>query len=55
MHASPPCWGLTFGTAHIGSTSAPGLANKPIIDQMLGIPLMEEAHQYVRPLESIGY
>ncbi len=41
--------------AHVGSTSVPGLAAKPIVDQMLGIPTMAEAAGYARLLEGIGY
>ena len=40
---------------HIGSTSVPGLAAKPIIDLMLGIPQMEAAHLFLPGLGAIGY
>jgi GrpB-like predicted nucleotidyltransferase (UPF0157 family) len=40
---------------HVGSTSVPGLAAKPIIDMMVGIPAVEEAGRRVTLLEDIGY
>ncbi len=40
---------------HIGSTSVPGLAAKPIIDIMPGIRYLYEASNCIAPLEKIGY
>ena len=40
---------------HIGSTSVPGLAAKPIIDMMVGISAIEEAEGVVASLEGVGY
>ena len=40
---------------HVGSTAVPGLAAKPIIDLMLGIPEMKDSHIFVPHLASIGY
>ncbi len=40
---------------HIGSTSIPGLAAKPIIDILLVIRSYSLVAQCVQPLESIGY
>jgi len=40
---------------HIGSTSVPGLAAKPIIDILLVVADPAEEYAYVRPLEQAGY
>ena len=40
---------------HVGSTAVPGLAAKPIIDIMVGIPDMKYADDYTSRLERIGY
>ena len=40
---------------HIGSTSVPGLAAKPIIDLMLGVPELKAAHLFLPGLGAIGY
>lgn len=40
---------------HVGSTSVPGLAAKPIIDIMPGIRRFEDGFECVAPLEAIGY
>ncbi len=40
---------------HVGSTSVPGLAAKPIIDVVLGVADAKEESSYVAPLEMIGY
>ncbi len=40
---------------HVGSTSVPGLAAKPIIDIVLEVPDSEKETEYVPPLESIGF
>lgn len=40
---------------HIGSTSVPGLAAKPIVDIMVVIPDLAQVEHCVRPLESIDY
>jgi GrpB-like predicted nucleotidyltransferase (UPF0157 family) len=47
--------GLIGPVEHVGSTSVPGLGAKPIIDIMVAIPDIEDAHRTYRPLESIGY
>ena len=41
--------------AHIGNTAVPGLASKPIIDLMVGVPVMEDAGVFVERLQGIGY
>ena len=40
---------------HIGSTSAPGLAAKPIIDIMVGGRSLDDAERCIAPLASVGY
>jgi GrpB-like predicted nucleotidyltransferase (UPF0157 family)/catechol 2,3-dioxygenase-like lactoylglutathione lyase family enzyme len=41
--------------AHVGSTSVPGLAAKPILDLVLGVPDPTDEAAYVPGLESAGY
>jgi len=41
---------------HIGSTSVPGLAAKPVIDIMIGVPSLEIADQLcIKPIKNLGY
>lgn len=40
---------------HIGSTAVPGLCAKPIIDIMVGVPLIQSAEAYTPFLEPLGY
>jgi len=40
---------------HVGSTSVPGLAAKPIIDIALEVPDTTDEPDYVRDLEAAGY
>ncbi|GGP53957.1 GrpB family protein [Saccharothrix coeruleofusca] len=40
---------------HVGSTSVPGLAAKPIIDILLVVPDSADEAAYVPALESVGY
>lgn len=40
---------------HVGSTSVPGLAAKPVIDILLEVPDSGDESAYVAPLESHGY
>jgi GrpB-like predicted nucleotidyltransferase (UPF0157 family) len=39
---------------HVGSTSVPGLAAKPIIDLQVSVAALEPQAAYVEPLEAIG-
>ena len=41
--------------AHAGSTSVPGLAAKPVIDLVLGVPDPTDETTYVPALEELGY
>lgn len=40
---------------HVGSTSVPGLAAKPIVDLQVSVVALEPRAAYVEPLEAIGY
>jgi GrpB-like predicted nucleotidyltransferase (UPF0157 family) len=40
---------------HVGSTSVPGLAAKPIIDIMPGVRSLDDDAQFIRRLEALGY
>jgi len=40
---------------HVGSTSVPGLAAKPIIDIVLAVPDSTDEDAYVPPMEAAGY
>ncbi len=40
---------------HIGSTSVPGLAAKPIIDILIGLKGLADTPLFVPPLEKIGF
>ncbi len=40
---------------HVGSTSVPGLAAKPKIDMVLGVPDSSDEARYVPPMEAAGY
>src|SRR5215204_82239 len=40
---------------HIGSTAVVGLAAKPIIDIMIGLPDFSVAERYVSRIEALGY
>ncbi|MCH8293528.1 GrpB family protein, partial [Candidatus Poribacteria bacterium] len=40
---------------HIGSTSIPGLAAKPIIDIQISVESLEPVEPFLTPLEKLGY
>lgn len=40
---------------HIGSTSVPGLAAKPIVDALVGLDSLAEADAVIPPLTALGY
>jgi GrpB-like predicted nucleotidyltransferase (UPF0157 family) len=46
---------LAIRVEHVGSTSVPGLAAKPIIDIVLVVPDSADERAYVPALESAGY
>lgn len=44
-----------IGIEHIGSTSIPGIAAKPIIDIMVAVASLNQAKELIPLLETIGY
>lgn len=46
---------LVVGIEHVGSTSIPGLAAKPIIDMAVFVQSLEVGVECIAPLTSIGY
>lgn len=46
---------LAFRIEHEGSTAVAGMAGKPIIDLLVGIPDLANAGDYVRHLDHLGY
>jgi GrpB-like predicted nucleotidyltransferase (UPF0157 family) len=46
--------GTAMRIDHVGSTSIPGLAAKPIIDIQISVPDVEDEQAYVAPIESLG-
>ena len=49
------CQGLLLSVDHIGSTSVPGLAAKPVIDLLGGVARLEDANAAIPPLATLGY
>jgi len=47
--------GVAVRIEHVGSTSVPGLAAKPIVDIQLSVPDVSDLDSYRGPLESLGY
>ncbi len=47
--------GLDCTIEHVGSTSVPGLAAKPIIDIMIGIAELDQVMALIAPLAALGY
>lgn len=47
--------GVAFSVEHIGSTSVPGLAAKPIIDILLTVAVVEDENAYLPALEAAGF
>src|SRR5438876_634341 len=46
---------LVAGIEHVGSTSVPGLAAKPIVDIMVGLRGADYLDKCIAPLQAIGY
>lgn len=40
---------------HLGSTAVPGLSSKPVIDIFIAVKSIEEANQWIKPLETLAY
>lgn len=49
------CGGKVVAVEHIGSTSVPGLAAKPIIDIAVGVTRLKDAEKLLKPLSKIDY
>jgi GrpB-like predicted nucleotidyltransferase (UPF0157 family) len=46
---------LAVRLEHVGSTSVPGLAAKPIVDLQVSVAVLAPCAPYVTPLEGLGY
>jgi GrpB-like predicted nucleotidyltransferase (UPF0157 family) len=46
---------LAARVEHVGSTSVPGLAAKPIVDLQVSVTALEPRERFVAPLEGLGY
>jgi len=46
---------LSLRIEHVGSTSVPGLAAKPVIDIQISVAALDSLDVYVAPLASLGY
>lgn len=44
-----------LGIEHVGSTSVPGLAAKPVVDIMPGLRSLDDSPHIVEPLQKLGY
>lgn len=40
---------------HLGSTAIPGMNAKPVIDLFIGLDDMRAAHEWIKPLQLLGY
>ena len=49
------CGVLLVAVEHIGSTSVPGLAAKPVIDIMAAVESIDDAQALVDPLAALGF
>lgn len=49
------CGEHLVGLEHVGSTSVPGLAAKPIIDLMPVVARFEDGEACIAPIEALGY
>jgi GrpB-like predicted nucleotidyltransferase (UPF0157 family) len=47
--------GIAVRLDHVGSTSVPGLAAKPIVDLQVSVTSLEPERAYVEPLAGLGY
>jgi GrpB-like predicted nucleotidyltransferase (UPF0157 family) len=46
---------LALRVDHVGSTSVPELAAKPVIDIQISVTALEPMQRYLKPLQTIGY
>jgi len=49
------CGALVVAVEHVGSTSVPGLAAKPIIDIMAAVERLDDAQALIEPLAALGF
>jgi GrpB-like predicted nucleotidyltransferase (UPF0157 family) len=49
------CGLAVVSVEHVGSTSVPGLAAKPIIDIAVGVKRLKDAKMLIKPLRKIGF
>jgi len=49
------CGALVVAVEHVGSTSVPGLAAKPIIDILAAVERLDDAQALIEPLAAIGF
>ncbi len=54
-HIMAAIGGNIVAIEHVGSTSVPGLAAKPIIDIMVGVRRLDDALLCIEPLQPLGY
>lgn len=47
--------GLALRVEHVGSTSMPGVAAKPVIDIQVSVASLENLGVYIHPLAQLGY
>jgi len=47
--------GIIFDVEHVGSTSVPGLAAKPLIDMMASVESLSDYKKAISPLEALDY
>jgi len=47
--------GVALSVEHVGSTSVPGLAAKPIIDLQVTVASLGDGESFTGPLEALGY
>jgi GrpB-like predicted nucleotidyltransferase (UPF0157 family) len=40
---------------HVGSTSVPGMAAKPVVDIMPGVRTLDDDREFIGPMEALGY
>lgn len=55
LEANESLGSRALSVEHVGSTSVPGLAAKPIIDILLVVTNSAEESEYVQALETVGY
>lgn len=54
-HIQSAMGNLSLRIEHVGSTSVPGLAAKPVIDIQVSVATLDGLDVYVAPLASVGY